>query len=433
VTEELRVVFLTPGGLGSGEIVNAVLVAEQLRKKGVDCSFLTFPYGEIFIKPHKFKCIVFKDDKLTNINTMRKYIDQTRPDAVVIADYYLFNTSGVLHKYLWINWMKELDIPVVSFDSLYLGREYPTTAYYIHPELFPQQRYNITYRMPSFVQTLIYPSPPFDSPPPDERDFCGRLYEESFLDYERDPSIREELGVHPDEKLIFHIIPKWETMSVRKASKLDFPAYHPMVAALLTHHLKNLGEKIHVVCVNPSKRQLYTEGDRFRVKEAAFLSFDTYTKYQCSADLIITSNILSATTWKAVLRRVPTLVLGNSFTAKDAASKYDTITENFDVSSAFMELIHDHDKGSSDQLPVLPFWTFFTKHFADMDIGKTFLIAELFDEKGTFETLENILTDEKFKKNLRKKQDEYVEKIARLPTMAELVLSIAQDGSFQKR
>ena len=55
-------------------------------------------------------------------------------------------------------------------------------------------------------------------------------------------------------------------------------------------------------------------------------------------------------------------------------------------------------------------------------------MEKLFDEKGVSETMSKILTDENFKKELRKKQDEYVKKIAKLPTMADVVLSIA-DGS----
>jgi hypothetical protein len=427
--KELRVIFLTPGGLGSGEIVNAVLVAEQLRQRGVDCTFFTFPYGTRFIKPHNLECVTFGDDKLTNINLMKSYIEKKNPDVIVIADYYLFHTSGVLRKYLWVGWMEDLKIPVVSFDSLYLGREYPTAAYYINPELYPKQKCNITYEMPSFIETLIYPSPPFNKTPPDNRDVCGRLYEETFTDYEPDPSLREELGVHPDEKLIFHIIPKWEIMAVRKSSILSFPEYHSMVATLLTRHFKNLDENIHVFCINPSDKTLYTENTGFRVKEAAFFPFETYSKCLSAADLIITNNILSATTWKAMLRRVPTLVLGNSLTAKDAASKYEVIGKHFDVSSTFMDIICTYGKGSSDYLPVLPFWTFFTKYFAHMDIGKTFIIQELFDEKGTFEALTNVLTDEKFKKELRRRQDNYVKKIAKFPTMADIILLKAQELS----
>jgi hypothetical protein len=432
MTKKPTIIFLSPGGLGSGEIVNAVLVAEQLRKKGVDCSFFTFPYGARFLEADKFEYVTLQNDKLTNINLMEQYINKTRPDAIVIADYYLFHMSKTLTNYLWIGWMKELDIPVISFDSLYLGREYPKAVYIANPEFFPKQKYNITYKMPSFIQSLICPSPPFNKPPPDERDLCGRLYEETFIDYERDPSIREGLGIHPDEKLIFHIIPKWALMTMRSASSMSFSEYYPLVVALLTRHFKNLDEKIHVVCVNPIGQKLYTETDTMSVNQVAFLPFDTYMKYTVSADLIITDNILSATTWKAVLRRVPTLVLGNSLMTKDAASKYDVITENFDVSSAFMDVIHQY-KDPSPYLPTLSFWTVFTKLFAAMDIGKTFLIEELFDEKGTFEAISNILTDEKFKKELRKKQDQYVEKIANLPTMAEIVISIAQDGSVQKR
>ncbi len=427
MAKEVRTVFLTPGGLGSGEIVNAVLVADQLRKKGVDCSFLTFPYGARFIKPYQFEHATFGDDKLTNINLMKKYLEKTHPDVIVIADYYLFHTSRVLCKFLWVDWLKDLRIPVISFDSLYLGREYPNAAYFINPELFPKQKYNILYRMPSFIQTLIYPSPPFNDQPHDERDSCGRLYEETFMTYEPEPA-KEELGIHPDEKLVFHIIPKWEIMAARKTASISFPRYHPMVAAVLSHHFRKLDEKIHVVCINPSKERLYIENDRLRVKEVEFLPFDTYTKYMTSADLVITSNILSATTWKAGLYRVPSLVLGNSLTAKGPVSKFDTVTETFDVSSEFMKLIRTYEEDSR-YLPILPFWTYFTKYFAGMDVAKTFFIQELFDEKGTFEIMSNILTNEKFKKELRKRQDAYVQKIAKIPTMADIIISTALNGS----
>ena len=426
-----HIVFLSPGGLGSGEIVNAVLVADQLRQKGVGCTFFTFPYGSRFVKNYNLDHVILQNDKLTNINLMKDYIEKKNPDAIVIADYYLFHMSKSLTNYLWVGWMKDLDIPVVSFDSLYLGREYPKAVYIANPELFPKQKYNITYEMPSFIETLICPSPPFNKPPPDSRDVCGRLYEETFTDYEPDPSLRDGLDIHPEEKLIFHIIPKWALMTMRSDSSLSFQGYHSMLAAVLAHHFKTLEENIHVVCVSPLEKKLYTETDNLRVTQVEFLPFDIYMKYTLSADLIITDNILSATTWKAVLRRVPTLVLGNSLITEDAASKYDVIGKHFDVSSTFMELVRQY-KDPSPHLPTLSFWTVYKNLFSHMDIGKTFIIQELFDEKGTFKALTKVLTDEKFKKELRRKQDEYVKKIAKLPTMAELVLSKAQEGSTRK-
>lgn len=427
----MRTVFLTPGGLGSGEIINAVLVADQLRKKGVDCSFLTFPYGARFIRTYEFEHVLLKDDKLTNINSMKEHLEKTHPDAIVIADYYLFHMSKSLSEYLWVGWMKDLGIPVVSFDSLCLGREYPKAIYIANPELFPKPKFNITYKMPSFIQTLISPCPPFNSQPQDERDSCGRLYEETFTTFKPAPA-KEELGINPDEKLVFHIIPKWALMTLEGGSLMSFPEYYPMLAAVLSHHFRNLDERIHLVCVSPTDKKLYTETDKLKVNQVDFLPFDVYMKYMTSADLVITDNILSATTWKAVLHRVPVLVLGNSLTAKDPGSKFDTISEHFTISDEFTEVLCTYMKDSILNLPILSFWTVFTKRFASMDIVKTFLIKELFDEKGTFETISSILTDETFKKELRKRQDAYVQKTAKMPTMADIVLSIAREGGSQK-
>ncbi len=431
MTQDINVLFLSPGGLGSGEIINAVIVADQLRKKGAHCSFLTFPYGAQFIKPSNFDCTILGSDKSSNIEAMKKYIAHTCFDAVVIADYYLFQVGNILPRFLWIGWMADLDIPILSFDSLYLGREFPEFAYIMNPTFYPQPKYNIKFRVPSFVKPLIYPAPPFTTPQ-DTGDKCGRLYEESFLGYKRPPSGKEEIGISPEEKLILHIIPKWAARTVMEGSLLHFPGYYSMLAALLMHQLKNLDENIHIVCINPANTTLYTQKDTIKATEMNFLPFDTYMKYVMAADLIITDNILSATTWKAVVHRVPTLVLGNSLRARDT-SKFDKIREAYTVSSEYMRIIRHHLQDSSQHLPILSFWSYHTNLFRSMDIGKTFLIQEIFDEKGFLETLEKVLVDENFKRKLRKNQDEYVRKISRIPTMAEIILSIAQNGNSQKK
>lgn len=431
MTQDIKVLFLSPGGLGSGEIINAVIVADQLRKKGVHCSFLTFPYGAQFIRPFNFDCTILGSEKDSNIEAMKKYIAHTCFDAIVIADYYLFQIGKMLPWFLWIGWMADLDVPIISFDSLYLGREFPEFAYIMNPKFYPQPKHNIKFRVPSFVELLIYPAPPFTTSQ-GTGDVCGRLYEESFLNYRRPPSGKEEIGINPEEKLILHIIPKWTARTVMEGSLMHFPQYYSMLATLLMHQLKNVDENIHIVCINPASTALYTQRDTVKATEMNFLPFDTYMKYVMAADLIVTDNILSATTWKAVLHRVPTLVLGNSLMARDAF-KFDKIRETYPVSSEYMEIIRHHLQDSSRYLPTLSFWSYYTNLFRNIDIGKTFLIQELFDEKGFLETLEKVLVDENFKRNLRKNQDEYVRRISEIPTMAEIILSIAQSGNCKRR
>ena len=88
-----KVLFIIPGQLGSGEIVNAIIVAEQLREKGVECTFVASPYAENFVKNKGFDYFVFENDKRKNIHHIKEMIKKGI-DVTVTADYYLFFPSA---------------------------------------------------------------------------------------------------------------------------------------------------------------------------------------------------------------------------------------------------------------------------------------------------------------------------------------------------
>ncbi|MBU7000083.1 MAG: hypothetical protein HXS51_04920 [Theionarchaea archaeon] len=390
--------------------MNAVIVAEQLEKKGVECTFVASPYAEHFLKGKNFDYFIFGNDKRKNMHHIKKMIE-TGFDVTVIADYYLFFVDKQLPKFLWIGFLEDMDVTTITFDSLGLGREFPANSYVISPELFPPRKYNILYKIPSFVEALIYPCPPFSGSGGSHDIHCGRLYEEDFTGVIHDKSrIRQELGIPEEVKVLFHPIPKWSLATQETRSM----KYYPLLGDIITLQLSKLDIQAQIVCINPSDIPVYHSTHNVSVQELEFIPYDLFMKYLLCADLLITDNILSATLGKAVLNRVPALLLGNLH-SYGTASTLDAV--DADVSS-FIQ-----NRMGNAVLPSLPFWSAFKDSYAARDIQETFLQEELLNTHGIFTALKTILTDPHTRSTLRENQDEYIRKIQSLPTMADIVLS----------
>ena len=410
-----KVLFIAPAYFGTGETVNAVIVAQQLRKRHIECIFIVSAYGENFVKNNNFDYFIFTDDKRKNIEFTKEIIKKENPDVVVVADYYLFYLSKELPKFLWIGFLEDLGVTTITFDSIGLGREFPSRNYILTPELFPPRTHNILYRVPSFVETIICPSPPFNNVKNLKDVQCGRLYSDDFTTVHHDKdNMRKELGVKDNLKLIFHPIPKWSLSTFGVSS----PVYYPVLTDIVMFHLSQVDCDTHLVCVNPSHHTLYREGGRIQVQNYEFLPFDLFMKYLFSSDLVITDNLLSATIGKAILNRVPVLLLGNTYYIEDAFSLERIGTMGEDV----LSLVKAHVK-RSQRFPVTPFWGAFKDDYAARDIQKTLIQEELFNSKGIQEKMKDILTDSCTQEALRRNQDEYVREIQSLPTMADIVLS----------
>jgi hypothetical protein len=406
-----KVLFIAPAYLGTGETVNALIVADQLSMKKVECTFVVSPYGENLLKGKPFASFTFTDDKRKNIKTIKDMIKKEDFDVVVIADYYLFSLSRELHAFLWINFLEDIGVTTLAFDSMGLGREFPSRNYVVLPNLFPPPTHNIQYTVPSFVEAILFPSPPFSGSENTPDVYCGRLYEEDFstLSYDRG-TLREELGVD-EKKLIFHPIPKWSISTLGVSS----PGYYPLMADIVSMHLAQMDVDAQIVCINPSHNTLYRPTGRIQVNPFTYLPYGTFMKYLFSSDLMITDNILSATMGKAILNRVPVFYLANTYSMEEVLSRKNTGEET-------LSLVEKHMEGRSD-FPVLPFWVTFKKANGVQDVLETFIQEELFNSSAVYKKMKDILTDSHAQETLRSRQDEYIRKIQTLPTLAEIVLS----------
>jgi hypothetical protein len=378
--------------------------------KKVECTFVVSPYGENLLKDKPFASFTFTEDKRKNIKTIKDMIKKKDFDVVVIADYYLFYLNRELTSFLWINFLEDIGVTTITFDSIGIGREFPSYRYIGTPELFPPRKYNMMSTVPSFVEAIIFPSPPFSGSENTPDVYCGRLYEEDFstLSYDKG-TLRKELGLK-NELVIFHPLPRWSLSTLELLS----PGYYPLMADIVTMHIKRMDVDARILCVNSSQNTLYRPTGRIQVNPFTFLPFDTFMKYLFSSDLMITDNLVSATMGKAILNRVPVFLLANTYSMEDIFS--------LERSDMVVPLIRNH-MGENGSVPILPFWNTFKKAYAARDFQKTYIQGELLNVEETHKKMKDILTDSHVQETLRSRQDEYIRKIQALPTMADIVCS----------
>lgn len=409
----MKAIFIAPGGMGSGEMITAMTVAQQLIEKGVKCSFATLKSGAQFLQGKKFDTFIFGPDKKKNILRFQDYIKKYSPNIIIFADYYLFHIDKNLRKFLWFGFLEDLNIPILSFDNLGLGRTYPSVPFIISPECFPSRKYKIDFAVPSWVKSIISPCPPFTPCKRKDLQF-GRIYDTKKLTrYHNEGPIK-----------IVWPIPKWSLINTALDKTLDKTPYYYMVASLLMWYLKNLNAKIELFCISPQSaffsRCLIPS--KIRLHLYHFLPPDQYITLLSSSDLLVTDNIISSTIGKAVLANIPVILLTNSLKIFKNGDEIKILNpKGFSLIPEFKELMRIVIK-NLEQIYGQYFYTLCDRIYKDSLFVDTFLQAEMFDAQGTKEIFQNVLFNTEFKENLKAKQNIYIKKISNIPTMSELVL-----------
>lgn len=401
-----KLTFIALVSQGSGELTTAINVAEQLKREDIDISFITTKSGKKFIHK-KFDTYIFSKNKLKNITWMQNFFARRSTDLLIIADYYLFHIDRNVSKSLWMGWLKDTNIPVISFDNFGLGRNYPSVPYISFPERLPPRKYKIEFKVPAWIKYLITPCPPFSGRNENKGILYGKLY-----DIKKIPR-REK-----NEKMlqIFFPIPKWALGYAETSNN----RYYSILFSILMRYLKDLGSKVNLICIAPLSSFIYNEPvpKNVKVRFYRFLPPEIYTRYLLSSDLLITDNILSSTIGKAVLGNVPVMVLKNSVRVDKKNEKVElTSPLNFKINPNFEPMIREYPSLTHAKF----FYSIYKEIHKDDLFGQTFIEAEIFDETKTKELIKKILLDDDFKEGLRLKQRKYIKRISKLPTMAKLI------------
>src|SRR5687767_3138385 len=109
----MRVIFVTPSDVSTGEAITALHTAESVRLNGGEVRFLSSAFTARLLK-NSFpeEVTEFTPDAKTNLEIWESALNTFRPNAVVFADYPLLffsNGAAPLADDAWVRKLEDID------------------------------------------------------------------------------------------------------------------------------------------------------------------------------------------------------------------------------------------------------------------------------------------------------------------------------------
>jgi len=128
----MRVLFVTPSELSSGEAITVLHMAERITRRGGGCHVLASSFTADLLEPRLGARVGrFTSDRAENEALWDAAIRELSPHAIVFADYpLLFFSNGVvpLVSDRWVASLNELDAVPITLDHLgYAQRVMPVS------------------------------------------------------------------------------------------------------------------------------------------------------------------------------------------------------------------------------------------------------------------------------------------------------------------
>src|SRR5687768_180543 len=118
----IRVLFVTPSELSSGEAVTALHMAERVVRRGGRCAVLASPFTAALLESRLGSLVTrLTSDRKGNQALWDIALRDLRPDAVVFADYpLLFFSNGItpLADDGWVASLENIDALPITLDHL---------------------------------------------------------------------------------------------------------------------------------------------------------------------------------------------------------------------------------------------------------------------------------------------------------------------------
>jgi hypothetical protein len=421
----MRVLLVTPVQDGSGETITAMHVAEDLVAKGHRVHFLASPFARRFIE-HLFPGAVRELAPYAGHNQLlwKETVTGFRPDAVVFADYpLLFFPAGcapLAGEPGWIESLDDLDACLVTLDhfgfaqgemGFFVGPPHLSFHYQSLPSIPGRMRVMLPCPMhePGPVEGRIglpfrYWNVPFQVPGPARRETRRRF-------------LRREEGY-----LVFHPVPTW---AWRNAEALGLP-YYRFLPSLLDHFLGGVPGGVTVVSVNSGSLLVPPPSARIRILNVPLLPRPEFEALLCSSDLVLTENKLSIAMGKAICGLRPCAALKNSYRILELMDR---------LSGPFRRIVLGMENARPGS--VYPFEVFPTVTrdvlerlclYRENSLTEGFRELEIFDGQETGEALRGLLVDGEVRRDLRRRQQVYVDRLARLREPSDVLSDlVAQD------
>ena len=406
----MRVLFVTPSEVSSGEAITALHIAENVIAKGGSVRFLASAFtGGFLRKPFSEHVTGFTQDAEQNRQIWDNSLLSFRPEVVVFADYpLLFFSSGAsrLENDEWVKSLENLDAAIVTLDHLGYAQK-PMSIFFGPPHL--GFHCETTPDLPSQMQILL-PCPvqepsairgrkgtPFrhwDMPPgltEDERHRLRMLY------------LQKEQDI-----LVLHSTPNW---AWKAAEHFGLP-YYSFLSKIIEYYLADLPCSITVISVNNGNLLNSSSHPNLRIINLAALPKDEYERLLLACDLMITENGVSVSLGKAVCGLRPCVVLRNSFRLMELLAKVEEPLRHLILQMEMVRL------GSVYPYEVFPIWQRNELEqlglFQQNSLAECFATLEVFGGEATREQFYHLLMDQRTRDAMQSRQLDYVRRLESL-------------------
>ncbi len=415
----VKIAFITLGTESAGEMTIALEFAVRLPADLFDIIFLVPRKFAFFFRDKRQRFNHYslnpKKGKEKNREEILNFFKTQKPHMAVVSDpytmEYAFSWSGFRFSHL-----KELGIPVVGVDEF----EYPSTDYRI------DYYGGLVKQLPPFIEQcdVILRNCPLNVP----RVTSQKIKNYSFIGGNKKLSrkirktVRENLGIAEEEKMIFFATSIWEHMILNKIAPLaTFLKWRPII---FENYLNLVKGKVTLVHVGPDPFGVNT--NRFKCLNLKNVAPLDYEKYLLSSDLFITFNIVSVTLSKAVFGEVPSIVLQN-----------DKVINFKKLQDRLTQMPGWYQDMANEVKKVFPFrtssfgWHEFLKPvLRDNDYLNTFLRVPFFKMDEVVSSIGMLLFDSAAAASLKEKQQLYVENMLRLPTPGKVIEEIINENKI---
>jgi hypothetical protein len=406
----LRVLFVTPSELSSGEAITALHMAERIRARGGRCACLASPFTAQFLEPRLGQRVTrLTADIRRNREAWERSLRTLRPHAVVFADYPLLFFSNAITPLAddrWVESLAALEALPITLDhlgfaqramSMFFGPPHLSMHGETMPELPPRMR-------------VLLPCP-MQSPDPvaGRRGTPFRFWDLPFVMSDAERRVWRRGYVDEASLLVVHTTSNW---AWRIARDWRLPHYR-FLSEFLAHYLGDLPAPVTVVSVNNGDLLPRSGVARVRIHNSGVLSPDTYERLLAAADLVITDNAISLTAGRAVCSLTSVALLHNP-------RRLIAIVDAGEPEPRRMALAMERARrGSVFPFEVFPIWS--EKEidqlglFRENPITEAMAKVDLFGGEASRRLLHQLLTDSDRQAVLRARQAAYVERLGALP------------------
>ena len=406
----MRIIFVTPSEVSSGEAITALHAAENVCLNGGEVRFLSSAFTARLLKDgFPEEVTEFTADAKTNVEIWTSSLKQFRPHAVVFADYPLLffsNGAAPLADDAWVRQLEEIDVVLVTLDHLGYAQR-PMSIYFGPPHL--SMHCERTPELPKRMRILL----PCPSNEPSE--VKGRKgtpfrcwHSLSQLSENQGRAIRAAYLEDDGDLLIFHSTAGW---AVRFANRMQLPHYR-FLTDILEHYLSKLERRVTLVSVNNGALLASSNHPNVRVHNLAPLTKDEFERLLFACDLVIMENSISQTLGKSVCSLRPAAVLLNSYSLPELLPVTDKWLRELLFKMEGIKL------GSVFPYEVFPIWR--REDVEDLGLfnqnsfTEAFARLELFGGEATREQFAQLLLDEQTRAELRSRQETYVKRLSKL-------------------